>query len=204
VNGPLPLLTAAAIVATAALIGCGRRDFANENDVLRARVLELETQTAALERRIVELEAELAAQTIPPASLAPEIAANTPQVADISIDRLSHFQDDDEDGTIDALIVYIVPADGRDRFVQLVGRLSLHAALLPMDDEPQTIARVDLSPGAVRDAYRSSFMGTHYTIDAPVSLPADAAAFDACDVRVTYEDGRTGRRLEAHRAISLR
>jgi hypothetical protein len=198
------LLLAAGVVAVFVVSGCGQRRFSNENDVLRARVLELEKEAAALEKRIIELEAELAAQAIPPDGQSMEITANTPHVAAISIDRLSHIRDDDKDGTPDTLIVYVKPADGRGRFVQLVGRLHLHAALLPMREESQTIALLELSPGEVRDAYRSSFTGTHYTIEAPLALPADAAASAECDVCITYEDGRTGQRFEEHRAIALR
>jgi hypothetical protein len=204
VRGLFRLLSAIWIIAVVIVSGCGHRRFANENDVLRARVLELEMETAAMKKRNTELEAELAAMTAPPASLSPEIAAATPHVTGITIGRLSHLCDDDGDGAPDKLIVYVIPADGRGRFIQLVGQLSLEAALLPTDDEPRTIARAKLSPGEVRDAYRSSFTGTHYTIEAPVSLPADAAAFEKCDVRVTYDDGRSGRRFEAHRAIPLR
>ena len=198
------LFLAAGIAAALVTSGCGPRRFANENDVLRARVLELETEAAALEKRIVELEAELAARTSPPDPATTEIAANTPHVAAITIDRLSHVRDDDRDGTPDTLIVYVRPVDGRERFVQFVGRLSLHAALLPADDESMTIARVELSPGEVRDAHRSSVMGTHYTIEAPLALPPGAAGFAECTVHVIYEDGRTGQSFEEHSAIALR
>lgn len=197
-----PLLTAWITLAFA-LSGCGQRHFANESDVLRARVLELETEAAALEKRIAELEAELSASAAPDPR-PPEIIANTPHVTGISIGRLSHLRDTDEDGTPDMLIVYIDSTDGRGRFVQLVGHLTVHAALLPARAEARTIGRRLLAPGEVRAAYRSGVTGTHYTIEVPVSLPEDAGEFAECDVRATYDDGRTGKRFEAHRAISLR
>jgi hypothetical protein len=196
----------AAVCLTSALLtcGCGQRRFTNENDALRVKVLELETELAALKQRNAELEAELAAAAAADRALPAEITANIPHVAGIAISRLSHLRDADEDGTPDTLVVYVNPTDGLGRFVQLVGRLSLHAALLPMDEQPRTIVRVALTPDEVRAAYRSAITGTHYTIEAPISLPEDADAFAECDVRVAYEDGRSGRRLEAHRAIRLR
>lgn len=197
------LLATACIVPAFALSGCGQRHFANENDVLRARVLELETELTTLEKRITELEAELNAAATPDA-IPPEIIANTPHVTGISIGRLSHLRDIDEDGTPDKLIVYINPTDGRGRFVQLAGRLSVHAALLPARAEARTIGRRLLAPAEVRAAYRSGITGTHYTIEVPVSLPEDADEFAECDVRATYDDGHTGKRFEAHRAIPLR
>jgi hypothetical protein len=196
----------AAVCLTSALLtcGCGQRRFASENDALRAKVLELETELAALKKRNTELKAELAAAAGSDHALPEEITANIPQVTGIAISRLSHLRDADEDGTPDTLIVYVNPTDGLGRFVQLAGRLSVHAALLPMDGEPRTIVRLALSPDEVRAAYRSGITGTHYTIEAPVSLPEDAGAFAECDVRITYEGGRSSQRLEAHRAIKLR
>jgi len=204
VPATLRLLLAAWIVSAVALSGCGQRRFANENDILRARVLELETAVTALEDRITELEAELAARVVAPASPSPEIAANTPHVARITIGRLSHLRDIDEDGTPDTLIAYVTPTDGRGRFVQLVGHLTVHAALLPARTDSDTIGRRVLSPSEVRAAYRSSMMGTHYTIEVPISLPGDADQFTECDVRATYDDGRTNQRFETSRAIALR
>jgi hypothetical protein len=191
----------AAAVAGAA--GCrGGGDFANENDALREKVLDLERDLARSRRRITELEAELA--TIAAVEAGDEVIhANTPHVATLDIGRLSHVRDLDEDGTVDTLVLYVTPADGLGRFVQLVGELTAHAAVLPGGGEAVTIGRVVLPPGELRASYRSGVTGTHYTVHVPIAIPPDAGVAEG-DVSVVYTDGRTGRRHEAHRAVALR
>jgi hypothetical protein len=182
--------------------GC-RRNFANENDVLRARVLELEDEVALLRGRTAELESALAAQAARGhEGIAPEVASEIPYVAEVAIDRWSHARDEDGDGRADVIVLYVVPADGRGRFVQLAGFLDAQAAIIPAGGDVRAIGAVALDPSAVCDAYRSSFTGTHYTLRLPVAVPA-AAPLEACDVTVVYRDGITGARLEAHRAIDL-
>jgi hypothetical protein len=182
--------------------GC-QRDFANENDVLRAQVIDLEDEVTALERRNSELEAELARMAGDPASLPAEIRANIPNLVELSIGRLSHSVDPDGDGRADVLRVYVHPIDGRGRFIQLVGMVRVHAALLPGEGEPIRIGQETFSPDAVRDAYRSGFTGTHYTFELPIELP-DGNDVAEATVRIEHVDGRTGKRYEAQRPIALR
>jgi hypothetical protein len=200
------LLIAGILVAgllPALLAGCRSAAIAAENDRLRSRVVELEDELTDARGSLAELRAELATLAAAAGDLPEDIRANTPHVVTISIGRLSHARDDDGDGRADRLIIYVNPADGRDRFVQCVGELTAHAALLPAQGEAATIARVTLAPAELRDAYRSGVTGTHYTIELPIALPADIGPIAACDVRVGYVDGRTGRRCEAHRSVSL-
>jgi hypothetical protein len=187
----------------AACAGGCRRSFANENDVLRARVLALEDEAALLRGRNAELESALAAQAARGhEGIAPEVASEIPYVVEIAIDRWSHARDEDGDGRADVIILYVVPADSRGRFVQLAGFLDAQAAMIPAGGDVRAIGAVALDPAAVRDAYRSSFTGTHYTLRLPVAVPADAP-LEACDVTVVYRDGVTGARREAHRPIAL-
>ncbi|MHC4220460.1 MAG: hypothetical protein ACYSU7_18625 [Planctomycetota bacterium] len=197
-RGVLPVVLAAIL-----LPGCGSgRKLSAENDRIRARVLDLETDVERLADRNAELEAALHEATEAPESLPEELRANIPYVADIEIDRLSHVIDEDEDGRAEGLLIYVTPADGLGRFVQLAGSLSVHAALLPPDADPVSLGRMTLGPADVRRAYRSSFTGTHYRLVLPLTLPGDREAIE-CSVRVVYEDGRTGRRHTAERAIEL-
>ena len=131
----------------------------------------------------------------------PRVVA-TPQLAAITIGRLSHAADLDQDGTPDRLRLYVQPVDGWGRFVQMVGSLTATAAVLPAQGEARTVGRVALDPMQLRSAYRSGFGGTHYTIELP--LEPEAAAEDSVAVRVMHEDARTGRTLTASSAVSVR
>jgi hypothetical protein len=192
----------AVVLLAALLVGCGRKA-SRENDRLRARVLDLEEQVERLSDRNKELEADLERAAAVPESLPEEVRANTPHVVRIEIDRLSHVDDEDGDGRADVLLIYVKPSDGWGRFVQLVGRLSAHAAALPPDADAVSLGRVNLEPSEVREAYRSSFMGTHYSIKLPLTLP-DGVSAGSCTVRVVYEDGRSGRSVDDDHEVDLR
>ena len=190
-----------AVVLLALLAGCGKKA-SRQNDLLRARVMDLETQVQHLTDRNRELEAALVQVETPPGEPPEVVRAATPHVVRIEIDRLSHALDEDGDGRVEALMIYVKPADGMGRFVQLAGWLSVHAADLPPGAEAQTLGRITLDPTEVRQAYRSSFLGTHYSVTLPLTLPADRPE-GPCTVRVIYEDGRSGRRVSDEREIDL-
>jgi hypothetical protein len=189
-------------VLLALLAGCGKKA-SRQNDVLRARVMDLEDQVERLTDRNRELEAALRQAEEAPGPLPEEIRANIPHVVQVGIDRRSHALDEDGDGRADALLVYVKPADGRGRFVQLVGRLGVRAVDLPLDADPVSLGQVSLGPTEVRDSYRTSFLGTHYTVTLPLTLPPDRPN-GPCTVHVVYEDGRTGRSITDQREIDLR
>ena len=198
------LMVLSVVLASGGVGGCRSGGFANANDALRERVVELEREVGRLGRRNDELAAELARASGAPDSLPEVIRANTPRVATIGIGARSHVREPRGEGGVRArrLIVYIEPADGRGRFVQMVGALTVHVDVLPLDAEPVSIGHLDLAPDELRDAYRSGMLGTHYTAEVPLDL-SEAAGISRCDVRVVYTDGRTGRRLDAHASIDL-
>ena len=200
----LRVILVAAALTTPLMSGCGR-NFKNENDILRAKVLDLEDDLTALRQRNSELETELAQAAAAPDSLPEAVRENTPHVAAIEVGRLSHPRDETGDRVLDTMIVYVHPLDGRGRFVQMVGDLAVHVALLPADREATTIGQVTLSPGELREAYRSGIGGTHYTIRVPLTMDAVVAAgVSEADVVVAFTDGHTNRKHEAHRPIALR
>jgi hypothetical protein len=192
------------IVLWSCATGCSSRGtFANENDVLRRKVLELEGQVKDLERRNAELQAEVFAAAAAPQSIPPEIRENTPHVAELKISRLSHARDEDGDGVMDLVALYIEPRDGRGRFTQLVGPLSVNAAVLPAQSSASTIGTATFSPAQVRDAYRSGLTGLYYVINVPIELNAPSSNASTCTVRAVYTDGYTGQEHAAERAIAL-
>ncbi len=193
----------AMLLATLFLTACtGQRELAQENDRLRERVLELETQLRRTTRESAEARARLPRSESPSASARQDVQANTPYVAEITIGRMSHARDTDGDGEPDELLIYIEPVDGWGRFMQIVGTLSVHAAVLPTDADAQTIGRVQLDPGALRRAYRSSFTGSHYAVTVPITSTEGLDA-DGCVVYAEFADGSTGLRYVAERGIGL-
>ncbi|MCI0674491.1 MAG: hypothetical protein L0Y42_01810 [Phycisphaerales bacterium] len=182
------------------------KEVSKANNELRMKNVELQSQVDDLSRRNKELQIELERSSAVPSTLPEDIRANTPHVTAIKIDGISHVRDSDNDGRPDRLVIYLQPTDGRGRFTQLVGSVSVNAALVPADGEAQTVGRVTLNPAEVRDAYRSTITGIHYTIEVPIQLPdLPAGKGDQKLVAsVAYDDGATGQRLTAERAINLK
>ena len=205
----------AALIAVMAVIliagGCasGSR-IAAENDRLRAEAIDLTAKVSELESRNQELAAQLkvAAATQPQASADPEVLANTPFVASITLGKLSHAVDEDQDGTPEKLVLYVESHDGRGRFTQMVGSIAVTAALLQTEGDALTIGQGRFTPTQVRDAYRSSMMGTHYTFEVPiqVTLPPieKGKPTPNATVHVELADGLTGQTVTTEKAIALR
>lgn len=190
------------LAATVLLPGC-RHNFANENDTLRARVVDLESQVDQLNRRNAELEAQVRSDAGAPTTLPEDIRLNTPHVAELAIDKLSFARDTNKDGRADLLTVYLKPADGLGRFVQMVGSINVVAAIVPVKGEPVSIGRKSFTPSEVREAYRSGITGTHYTIEVPINVASEFND-ESCLVKVEFHDGLTGRTMTAERTISLK
>lgn len=196
------LMTPTFALAMISLSGCGSSLTSDEADALRRKVLDLEKMNLQMSLRTTELEAELKRQSAGLDSLPVEIRENTPRVARLTIGRLSHARDDDDDGRSETLLIYVDPEDGFGRFVQLVGTLTVHAAILPADRDALTIGRFTLKPGPLRAAYRSGFSGMHYTIELPIQLSPENSG-QTCLVRVIFEDGHTGLEHSTEREIKL-
>ncbi|MHC4414272.1 MAG: bZIP transcription factor [Planctomycetota bacterium] len=193
----------ATALAAALVSGCaGSRRVAQENNRLRELRIELEKENARLEGRIAELEAELRTAAPGSPSVSTEILANTPHVVGINVGWLSHARDTDGDGRPDTLVVYVKPTDGLGRFVQMVGHLDVHAAVLTADAGVITLGATSLDPGELRRAYRPSLLGASYTVTVPIAV-ADTLAERECTVHVAYTDGHTSRRQSVSRSIDL-
>lgn len=191
-------------VAAISLLGCASgKKVARENDRLRSEVLQLKDQLRQLSRKNAEARAQLRRVGGSLDLLPPEILASTPYVTQITIGRLSHARDEDGDGRADMLILYVRPVDELERFVRMVGHVSAHAAVLPSDADAITVGRISLGPQEVRQAYRSSFAGTHYTLTVPITL-AGVPDEPTCIAQVAYIDARTGICHPAQRVIDLR
>lgn len=78
------------------------------------------------------------------------------------------------------LVMDVETLDGRNRFVQVVGRLRITAAQGPAP-AARPLADITLQPVELREAFRSGILGTRYAVEVP--LPADALA-SATAIRV--------------------
>lgn len=185
--------------------GCGRAGrVAKANDQLRHTNIELQGQVQQLRGRVTELESELQVVRDTPegaATLPEDVRANVPHVTAISIGRLSHAADRDADGSPDTLVLYVQPTDSLGRFVQMVGQVAVHAAILPADGDAITIGRAAFDAAQVRNAYRSAITGVHYTFDVLITLPQAGARKAA--VHLEFTDGLTGRTFSSDRTIKL-
>lgn len=190
------------------MMGCnGASLIAKANDELRSKNLELQKKADQLTLRNKELEQELKRASSGPTTLPDDIRANIPHVASLKIGRLSFARDTDGDGRPDTLTLYLDPADGMGRFVQVVGTVSAIAAILPADADAITIGRASFTPRQVRDAYRSGITGVYYVFEVPIHIPDQTASgpgMDSCQVNAVYSDGLTGESFSAERKISLK
>ncbi len=198
------------------LAGC-RTGGETSGDVLRKQNLELQNQVAQLQKDASELRAKLAELVGAGASgKSPEVAEATPRVASVEIDFLSGPTADssmppqsDRNRTV---AVYIKPLDGRGRFIQATGKLTVEVSRLTSlvqndqaaaDAPARLLAGRTLEPLQLRDAYRAGFTGTYYAVE--ISVPAsELQPPGQLLLRARFSDAITGASFEASRIVSLR
>lgn len=208
----LPLILILGVAS--ALAGCRAKGAWSESDDLRVQLAEAEGRVAALtlerdEARAKLLEAERVRMST--GDLSAEAAAALPRVAAIEIDRLSGLTDSDPADTrpFDAIEVYLKPTDGRERFVQIVGSVSVRADLIPRagsasGEPPVTISSATLDPAHLREAYRSTFLSTHYTLRMLLD-DATTPNMGSGNIALSVEflDALTGRVHRAERMVPI-
>lgn len=195
---PLPRIVVAGAVLLA-LGGCASSTFRAEHERMREENDDLRIENERLARRVVELEAAVAARRAE--GDLPAWAGLLPEVHAIRIGGLSHLRDDDRDGRPDRAIIYVTTEDDRGRFLRTVGPMSVRLLRASGDADPVVIAEATLDAEAVRDALRSGFTGTHYTIELPLAIdPGEESPL----ALVAHEDWRSGRRHEAERRLAER
>jgi hypothetical protein len=197
---PLAITLLCGALLSSALGACGVKDFENENDRLRRLTLEQEGLIRALRAESSEYKAKLAeANLAREAALDPDILEAIPRCAGIGIDELSglHLPRPGED-VIPKVVIYVDPFDGRDRFIQIVGTLTVDAIIAgATGDAAPLIVSTTLGPADVRDAYRAAVLTGYYYL---VELPVEASAIPpegTVTLRARFADALTG---EAHDA----
>jgi hypothetical protein len=211
-NNPKPTATtrwaffcAAALVAPLALTACraGPKNFDNENDALRRELLGLRAESERLRNENAELRAKLSEATrVRDAATGPgaDVVAAMPRCAGIEVGSRSGWAPDG--GGVEALIETF---DARKRFVQVAGTLTVDVTRLPAagadgGGKAETLGTVRLGPGELREAYRSSFMGTHYVAVVPVVAGSKGGAGTVV-LRAVLQDGVTGATYEGTRVL---
>ncbi len=192
-----PVATAALAAACLLLGGCtlgGSSSVSAQNDELRRTVASQRAEIDALVAARDELSAKLEAASRQ-ANVSPEAVASTPAVSVLEIDSFSTLLPLDAKAPATGVRVHVRTLDGRRRFTQAVGVMTVEVT----DAAGTTLAAGRTGPAALRDAYRSSPAGTHYTIESPLTGPASGGAYT---LRVRFEDALTGRHLEATRELT--
>lgn len=198
---------AALIFLATVLCGCSARpkNFDNENDALRRELMEARRALASAEAERSELRAKLSeavrardAATGPSA----DIVAAMPRCAGIRLGRFTGPARAESPGAPAAVDVLVETFDARDRFVQVAGTLSVDITRIPAGGtpKPELVGSAMLSPPDLREAYRSSFMGTHYAVRVPLRADIDPGK-GTLVVRAVLNDGVTGQTYMVTRAV---
>jgi hypothetical protein len=199
----LPALASAALTLPASSLLGGHKNFENENDTLRRRVLELEQQVQLAQAGKSEALAKISElEKARQAPLPPEVLEALPRVAGIEIDRLSGPIDKDGTPGPDAITVAVSTYDGRRRFVQAVGTLTIEASLLPaqIGSAPIPLGTLTLGPKDLREAYRYDLTGIYYSATLPLAQP-NSPLEGTIVLRAEFDDAVTGEVFRAERLV---
>lgn len=172
-----------------------------ENEVLRRSVKELQERNALLAAERDEARAKLAeVARAAPSAPSPEVLDATPVVVALDIDNFSTLTPTDPNLAPTGVIAYVRPLDGRRRFTQAVGTLTVQLWTDPLaPSPPRLIAESTLAPQPLRDAYRSSLLGTHYAVEFPLREPVLRS--EPLTLRARFTDAARGREILAERPI---
>lgn len=195
------------IAACGGLWACSPRIGGSEgvdaaNDALRAEreTLEEKLHAAELARDEWRAKAEVLAGG---ENSTKRLLAAIPAVVRIEIDPLSQVEVSSAGAAV--LAVAFASLDGRDRFTPMVGELRWKlTAAASEGEEPGILAEGMLDAGAVREAYRSSFLGTRYVIETEVAMgtvrftPGGGAT-----LWVVFVDAATGREVRGEGAVEV-
>lgn len=207
---PQTLTTAAAVLTAAAVFvalpGCSPSvtlGAKTDKDDLRREARDADQRAALAEAEADELRAKLAeSERARLGALDQDVLEALPRVAGITVTSAAVLPDAD-DPDLRVVVASVRPFDGRRRFVQTVGRLTvelmtLSESLVSDPPPPERLGLLELSPAEVRDAYRTGIGGTGYQVR---FSQIDAAALEGRTlvVRAELSDLVTG---QTHRAAS--
>jgi hypothetical protein len=189
----------------ATVTGCTDRSRAM-NAVLRDRIHKLEEANRGLKQAQAEqglrLEAILEDE---PAGSNPELGSQAiPLVTSIEIDSSSGRRREPNAQGHRPLEIYIRARDGRHRPVQLAGTLRVQVTRIAEGEPPLELGVVELTPDAVRDAWRGGFGPPTWLAEIPIDEDMLGPETTSLDVDVFYRDLRTGQRLTCGDKVDIR
>lgn len=186
-----------------------------ENDRLRDEVQKLTAQVDQLTKEREDLAGKLAevgrvggvagvGSGGNQGSMTAQVMEAMPRVQKLEIDSLSGLRptlSSRPGSAAESVVVYVVPRDGRGRFVQVAGELRVRVRVMRGSGGSgggAEIARVErtLNPLEVRDAYRSGIMGTHYEVEMKFDAPVKREGNERHEIQAEFVDGLTGREVK--------
>ena len=98
--------------------------------------------------------------------------------------------------------VAVEPRDGLGRVLQVAGRCEVTVAMVDPAGKVFELGHRAIAPGELRAAWRTAFMGTHYSLEIPVLVPASAPPKVAWTVAVSCTDGWTRQTFRTSGAVA--
>ena len=98
--------------------------------------------------------------------------------------------------------VAVEPRDGLGRVLQVAGRCEVTVASVDPAGKVFELGHRAIAPGELRAAWRAAFMGTHYSLEIPVLVPASAPPKVAWTVAVSCTDGWTRQTFRTSGAVA--
>lgn len=187
------------LLAILPLAGCLGRLSEREPERLRRRVAVLERELGLAHAAAAELRTKLAeSERARTDALRPDLLDALPRCAGIEISPISGLVE--RDG-VTWVVFYVRPFDGQRRFLQVVGTLVCDASHVADDAAAASLTRVELPPAQLRQAYRSTLVGTHYSIEAPLAASPRPGTIL---LRVELVDALSGQVHRAQRTLDVR
>ena len=207
-RAPLTLLAAAVTWCCIALLGCsatlvppdGLTDARVQAVELQRRVKELEGTTAELQAQLAAAQEQLA-QANAVGAADREVAEATPRMVTLAfaggsaewapVPAAAVTSGGCEPSRHALVRVAVEPRDGLGRVLQVAGRCEVTVAIVDPAGKVFELGHRAIAPGELRAAWRAAFMGTHYSLEIPVVVPASAPPKVAWTVAVSCTDGWT-------------
>ncbi len=214
----LAILAAAVTWCCIAMPGCsatlvppdGLTDARVQAVELQRRVKELEGSTAELQAQLAAAQEQLA-QANAIGATDREVAEATPRMVALAfaggsaewapVPAAAVASDGCEPSRHALVRVAVEPRDGLGRVLQVAGRCEVTVAIVDPAGKVFELGHRAIAPGELRAAWRAAFMGTHYSLEIPVLVPASAPPKVAWTVAVSCTDGWTRQTFRTSGAV---
>jgi hypothetical protein len=218
-HASLALLAATLAWCCIALPGCsatlvppdGLTDARVQAVELQRRVKELEGTTAELQAQLAAAQEQLA-QANAVGAADREVAEATPRMVTLAfaggsaewstVPAAADAPGGEEPGRHALVRVAVEPRDGLGRVLQVAGRCEVTVAIVDPAGKVIELGHRAIAPGELRAAWRAAFMGTHYSLEIPVLVPASAPPKVAWTVAVSCTDGWTRQTFRTSGAVA--